>query len=285
MQFISVLKELKKISENENLSKEIAAEAVAMIASLFMEMNDYSIRLETMGREVFYYSTLPEDEALYWNCPLNIAKTERSAEKENSYLIHLPKIGCYEGFLVLEGLEKTKLNEEQENLLWLLQLFLCICLLGDTAEKNVFLDPITGFYGEEVFKRDLKNKLETELEGYMIAVRVPMYSDGPFSEDSMNMAIRKLAEICRQKEEKYCYRIAGDLIVILADGDKGKAIDKMQEIMQNIPETSILFLPYAKVNPKNIFTRIQKEIIGMHPGKIALETNNPYPRLSIFMEE
>lgn len=283
MHYSLVIKELKMLLEKEELGCNIAEEAVSMILSAFPEIKEYTIRLEKKGEKKFFYSTLPEDEAHYWDCSYAVAKTERKIEDKKIMLIYLPEFGSYDGFLVIKSTMKVFIDKEEVNMLWLLQMFLYACLSEQEVEKNRLLDPVTGLGGEKEFQRELERRIEAAREGYLVVVRVPTHYEKPFHEDSLDRNIKQLAKLCREEAEKDSFRIAADMIAVMLDGERENAISKMQDIMNEMPDTAIFLLSYEKVIPETIFTHIQKEMSRMVLGERSFAAMiNPYPKLPIF---
>ncbi len=145
MQITSIIKKLKELAEKSPAGEELAMEAAAML-SLLMAGQDgrCTIHLLRGDTTVFFYSSLPDDEAGFWRCPLP-AVEERCRIRNDSRAFVLSDMGKYEGFLILEESQGGSglASEDTENLLWIFQLFWCTCLLADESEKNFFTDPVT----------------------------------------------------------------------------------------------------------------------------------------------
>lgn len=283
MHYLLVIKELKKLLETEEVGVNIAEEALTMVLSAFPYIKEYTIRLEKKGERKFFYSTLPEDEAHYWDCSYVVAKEERSIADKDIILIHLPEFGNYGGFLAVKSTMKVFADEKEVNILWLLQLFLCACLSEQEVEKNRLIDPVTGLGGNKEFQKELERRMKTGREGYLVVARTSVYYEKPFHEESLDRNIKRLAKLCREEAEKDSFRIAADMIAVMLDGEKDNAIIKMQNIMNDMPDSVIFLLPYEKVILGSIFTHIQKEMNKMILGERSLAAMiNPYPKLPIF---
>lgn len=287
MQINSIIRKLKELSEKSPEGEELAMEAAAMLELLMAGQDGRcTIHLLKGDTTVFFYSSLPDDEAGFWRCPLS-AVEERSRVRNGSRVFKLPDLGKYEGFLILEECQGGNglMSEDMESLLWIFQLFWCICLLEEESERNYFTDPVTELPGIAVFKREVSQIIDSVQEGYLVVARVPVRLERPYSENSMDCRLQELAEYFREKEGITAYRIAADMIAILTEGDKGEAIDHMQKIMLLLPETSLFLSSLALLEKEKVLTKIQEEISKLGEGSTEIETSRPSPRLSIFTKD
>lgn len=284
MQTISIIKNLKELSGKSPAGRETAMEAAAMLA-LFMAGQDggCTIHLIKGGTTVFFYSSLPNDEAGLWRCSLPEAK-ERSRLRNGSRVFILPALGQYEGFLILEECRGSSrlTSEDTESLLWIFQLFWSVCLLSEEAEKSYFTDPVTELPGISAFKQAVSQSIASGQEGYLVVDRVPVSPERPYSENSMDCRLQELAEYCRKTEGIKAYRIAADMIAVLAEGEKGPALDYMQTVMLMLPEISQFMTSLAFLEKEKILTQIQEEMEKLGDGGTVIKTSRPSPRLSIF---
>lgn len=287
MQIISIIRKLKELSEKSPAGEESAMEAAAMLAYLMAGQDGRcTIHLLKRDKTVFFYSSLPDDEAGFWRCPLS-AVEERSRVRNGSRVFKLSDLGKYEGFLILEECQGGNglTSEDTESLLWIFQLFWRMCLLEDESERNYFTDPVTELPGIAVFKQTVSQIIDSGQEGYLVVARVPVRLERPYSENSMDCRLQELAEYFREKEGIMAYRIAADMIAILTEGDKGTAIDHMQKIMLLLPETSLFLTSLALLEKERVLTKIQEEIVKLGEGSTEIETSRPSPRLSIFIKD
>lgn len=287
MQINSIIRKLKELSEKSPAGEDLAMEAAAMLAFLMAGQDGRcTIHLLKGDTTVFFYSSLPDDEAGFWRCPLSVAE-ERSRIRNGSRVFKLSDLGKYEGFLILEECQGGNglTSEDMESLLWIFQLFWSMCLLAEESEKNYFTDPVTELPGIAVFKREVAQVIDSGQEGYLVVARVPVHLERPYSENSMDCRLQELAEYFRDKEGVTAYRIAADMIAVLAEGDKGEAIDHMQKIMLLLPETSLFLTSLALLEKEKIITKIQEEMGKLGEGSTEIETSRPSPRLSIFTKD
>lgn len=287
MQIISIIRKLKELSEKSPAGEELAMEAAAMLALLMAGQDGRcTIHLLKGDTTVFFYSSLPDDEAGFWKCPLS-AVEERSRVRNGSRVFMLSNLGKYEGFLILEECQEGNglTSEDMECLLWIFQLFWRMCLLIEESEKNYFTDPVTELPGIIAFKREVSQIIDSRQEGYLVVARVPVYLERPYSENSMDCRLQELAGYFREKEGATAYRIAADMIAILAEGEKGAALDHMQKIMLLLPETSQFLTSLALLEKEKIITKIQEEMGKLGEGSTKIETSCPSPRLSIFIKD
>lgn len=287
MQIISIIRKLKELSEKSPAGEELAMEAAAMLAFLMAGQDGRcTIHLLKGDTTVFFYSTLPDDEAGFWRCPIS-AVEERSRVRNGSQVFMLSDLVEYEGFLILEECQEGKglTSEDMECLLWIFQSFWRMCLLIEESEKNYFTDPVTELPGITAFKREVSQIIDSRQEGYLVVARVPVYLERPYSENSMDCRLQELAGYFRKKEGATAYRIAADMIAILAEGEKGAALDHMQKIMLLLPETSQFLTSLALLEKEKIITKIQEEVGKLGEGSTKIETSRPSPRLSIFIKD
>lgn len=287
MQIISIIRKLKELSEKSPAGEELAMEAAAMLAFLMAGQDGRcTIHLLKGDTTVFFYSTLPDDEAGFWRCPIS-AVEERSRVRNGSQVFMLSDLVEYEGFLILEECQEGKglTSEDMECLLWIFQSFWRMCLLIEESEKNYFTDPVTELPGITAFKREVSQIIDSRQEGYLVVARVPVYLERPYSENSMDCRLQELAGYFRKKEGATAYRIAADMIAILAEGEKGAALDHMQKIMLLLPETSQFLTSLALLEKEKIITKIQEEMGKLGEGSTKIETSRPSPRLSIFIKD
>ena len=103
MQITSIIKKLKELAQKSPAGEELAMEAAAML-SLLMAGQDGRCTIHLLRGDitVFFYSSLPDDEAGFWRCPLP-AVEERCRIRNDSRAFVLSDMGKYEGFLILEG--------------------------------------------------------------------------------------------------------------------------------------------------------------------------------------
>ncbi|MCH5249985.1 MAG: hypothetical protein J1E98_08630 [Lachnospiraceae bacterium] len=284
MQIISIIKNLKELSGKSPAGKELAMEAASLFSFLMAGQDGRcTVHLLKEDTTVLFYSSLPDDEAGFWKCPLSAAK-ERGQIREGSQILTLPPVGKYEGFLILEDCRGGNgfTSEDMESLLWIFQSFWCMCLLAEEAENNYFTDPVTELPGITVFKQAVSQSMESKQEGYLVVARVPVRPERPYSENSMDCRIQELARYCRKTEGITAYRIAADMIAVLAEGEKGMALDYMQKIMLLLPETSLFLTSLAFLKEEKVLTRIQEEMGKLGEGSTAIKTGRPSPRLPIF---
>lgn len=287
MQIISIIRKLKELSEKNPAGEELAMEAAAMLAHLMAGQDGRcTIHLLKKDTAVFFYSSLPDDEAGFWRCPLS-AVEERSRVRNGSRVFKLSDLGKYEGFMILEECQGGNglTSEDTESLLWIFQLFWRMCLLKEESERNYFTDPVTELPGIAVFKREVSQIIDSGQEGYLVVARVPVRLERPYSENSMDCRLQELAEYFREKEGITAYRIAADMIAVLVEGDKGEAIDHMQKIMLLLPETSLFLTSLALLEKEKVLTKIQEEIGKLGEGSTEIETSRPSSRLSIFTKD
>lgn len=287
MQIISIIRKLKELSEKSPAGEELAMEAAAMLAFLMAGQDGRcTIHLLRGDATVFFYSTLPDDEAGFWRCPLS-AVEERSRVRNGSRVFILSDLGKYEGFLILEECQGGNglTSEDMESLLWIFQLFWNMCLLAEESEKNYFTDPVTELPGIAVFRRSVSQIIASGQERYLVVARVPVYLERPYSENSMDCRLQELAEYFREKDGLTAYRIAADMIAILTEGEKGVALDHMQKIMLLLPETSLFLTALALLEKDKILTKIQEEMGKLGEGSTEINTSCPIPRLSIFIKD
>ena len=287
MQIISIIRKLKELSEKSPAGEELAMEAAAMLAYLTAGQDGRcTIHLLKGDTTVFFYSSLPDDEAGFWRCPLS-AVEERSRIRNGSQVFMLSDLGKYEGFLILEECQGGNglTSEDAESLLWIFQLFWRMCFLAEESERNYFADPVTELPGIAVFKREISRIIDSGQEGYLVVARVPVRLERPYSENSMDCRLQELAEYFREKEGITAYRIAADMIAILVEGEKGTAIDHMQKIMLLLPETSLFLTSLALLEKEKVLTKIQEKIGKLGEGGTEIETSRPSPRLSIFIKD
>lgn len=287
MQITSIIKKLKELAEKSPAGEELAMEAAAML-SLLMAGQDGRCTIHLLRGDitVFFYSSLPDDEAGFWRCPLP-AVEERCRIRNDSRAFVLSDMGKYEGFLILEESQGGSglASEDTENLLWIFQLFWCTCLLADESEKNFFTDPVTELPGIAVFKQAASRIIASGQEGYLVVARVPVYLERPYSENSMDCRLQELAGYFREKEGITAYRIAADMIAVLTDGEKGTALDHMQKIMLLLPETSLFLTSLVHMEKEKVLTKIQEEMGKLGEGSTGIETSCPGPRLPIFIKD
>lgn len=286
MQITTFLKKLKELSEKSPAGKELAMEAAAMLAILMTGQDGRcTVHLLKENTTVLFYSSLPDDEAAFWRCPLS-AVEKRARVREGSQIYILPLLNKYEGFLVVEECrgENRVALEDTESLLWVFQLFLSMCLLAEEAEKNYLIDSVTELPGITVFKQAVSQIMTSGQEGYLVVARVPVSLERPYSENSMDCRIQELAGYCRKTERITAYRIAADMIAILAEGERGAALEYMQKIMLLLPEASLFLTSLEFLEKEKVLTRIQEEMGKMSEGSTVINTCGPSPRLPIFTQ-
>lgn len=287
MQITTIIKKLKELSEKSPAGKELAMEAAAMF-SFLMAGQDGRCTIHLLKGDVtaLFYSSLPDDEAGFWKCPLS-AVEERGRIREDSQIVTLSSLGEYGGFLILENCwgRNGFTSEDTKALLWIFQLFWCRCLLAEEAEKNYFTDPVTELPGITAFKQAVLLSMDSGQEGYLVVARVPVSLERPYSENSIDCRIQELAGYCRKMEDITAYRIAADMIAVLAEGEKGTALDYMQKIMMLLPETSLFLISVEFLEKEKVLTRIQEEMGKLEEGSTVIKTVCPIPRLPIFTKD
>lgn len=284
MRVETIIKKLKELSGKSPAGKELAMEAAAMLSFLMTGQDGRcTVHLFKGDTTALFYSSLPDDEAEFWRCPLSTAE-ERGRFREGSQIFILPALGKYEGFLILEDYRGGNgfTPEDMENLLWIFQAFWCMCLLAEEAENNYFTDPVTELPGITVFKQAVSQSMDSGQEGYLVVARVPVCPERPYFENSMDCRLQELAGYCRKTEGIKAYRIAADMIAVLAEGEKGTALDYMQKIMLLLPETSLFLTSVAFLEKDKVLTRIQEEMSKLREGGTVINTACPSPRLPIF---
>ncbi len=287
MQITTIIKKLKELSEKSPAGKELAMEAAAMLSFLMAGQDGRcTVHLLKGDTTALFYSSLPDDEAGFWNCPLS-AVEERGLAREGSQIFTLSSLGEYGGFLILEDCRGGNgfTPEDTETLLWIFQLFWCRCLLAEEAEKNYFTDPVTELPGITAFKQAVLLSMNSGQEGYLVVARVPVSLERPYSENSIDCRIQELAGYCRKMEGITAYRIAADMIAVLAEGEKGTALDCMQKIMLLLPETSLFLTSVKFLEKEKVLTRIQEEMGKLGEGSTVIKTACSSPRLPIFTKD
>lgn len=284
MQITTIVKKLKELSGKGPAGKELAMEAAAMFSFLMAGQDGRcTVHLFREDTTVLFYSSLPEDEAGFWKCPPPAAE-ERAHLREGSQIFILPDMGKYRGFLIQEECRGGSgfSPEDTESLLWIFQSFWCMCLLAEEAENNYFTDPVTELPGITAFKQAVSQSMDSGKEGYLVVAKVPVCQERPYSENSMDCRIQELAGYCSKTEGITAYRIAADMIAVLAEGEKGTALDYMQKIMLLMPETSLFLTSVAFLEKEKVITRIQEEMGKLGEGGTVIKTACPSPRLPIF---
>lgn len=284
MQITTIIKKLKELSGKSPAGKELAMEAAAMLSLLMAgQKGRCTIHLFKEDTTVLFYSSLSDDEAGFWRCPLS-AVEEREHLREGSQIFILPTLGKYKGFLILEECREGNgfSPEDTENLLWIFQSFWCMCLLAEEAENNYFTDPVTELPGINIFKQAVSQNMDSGQEGYLVVARVPVRPERPYSENSMDCRISELAGYCRKTKGIKAYRIAADMIAVLAEGGKGTALDFMQKMMLLLPEISLFLTPVELLEKDKVLTRIQEEMNKLREGGTVINTACTSPRLPIF---
>ncbi len=284
MQAISIITKLKELSEKSPAGRELAMEAAAMLAR-FMAGQDgrCTIHLVKGDTTALFYSSLPDDEATFWRCPLSAVK-ERVQARNVSQIFTLPDLCKYEGLLILEDCQREGIRalEDMGNLLWIFQLFWCVCLLAEEAEVNYFTDPVTGLPEITAFKQAVSQMIDSGQEGYLVVGRVPVYLERPYSENSMDCRLQEFAGYCRKTQDLTAYRIAADMIAVLAEGEKELALEHMQKTMLLLPETSQFLTSLAFLDKDRVLTQIQEEMSKLGDGSTTIRASCPSPRLPIF---
>lgn len=285
MKILSTVEELKGLTGKGLQGRDLATEAAAMLASFLAGQGNCTVHLTKDNATELFYSSLPEDEAEFWKCPLCAAK-ERSLERKGSRVFPLPEMERYDGFLIFEGIpgKEPPSDEDLENLLWLFQLFWCMCLLSDEVRTNYLTDPLTGLPEITIFRQAVGQKITSGQDGHLIAARVPVHLERPFSEKSLDNRMQELAGYCKEMGDAKAYRIAADIIAILADGEKERALDHMQKIMLLLPETSLFLCSYAFLEKGRVLTRIQEEMSKIEAGGTVINTALVTPKLPVFVK-
>lgn len=247
--------------QEKKLDIRLAMEVIAFGTSLFADGLEHTIKIESdIGKEVLFYSSLPEDEARFWHHPIKIIQELQRPDINSCRKYHWMGIGSLEGVWILEN-QKRKipiLHREEQEVIKLAFLSATTCLLAEEARNNAEKDSLTGMRGKKAFLREL---LESSSD-YLIAVR------NTFSNRERDSDILRLAEICKEVQAKEVFRIEVGTFVFFQK-DQDSAISVLQTLLEKEPEKLFFITSADRLNPNHAVEIILRELFKIDTGKVS----------------
>jgi GGDEF domain-containing protein len=250
-------KELEKTLDKKAYGLRLADEALNIFYEYFRDKADCVVCYEYAGQNIFLKATLPEDEAAFYRSGFSDDTENTRLSGERAVCIRTEN-GALHGMWVLEL--HTGADESMEELYWemvsMLQTVIAACLLAEQLEKERRTDCVTGLYGNEIFEQSLRQFVEQEAGGYLIAARHPVRHDKPYGEDGMNRQIQGLVKTCRESGIPYIYRIGEDTVALLCLEGEKKAYAAAQQIADS-GETDLYVVSFSILEEGKIYSAIQ----------------------------
>ena len=173
--------ELEKTLDKKTYGLRLADEALHIFYEYFRDKADCVVCYEYAGRNIFLKATLPDDEAAFYRSGFSDDTENTRLSGERAVCIRTEN-GALHGMWVLElhtGADES-MEELYREMVSMLQTVIAACLLAEQLEKERRTDCVTGLYGNEIFEQSLRQFVEQEAGGYLIAARHPVRHGKPY---------------------------------------------------------------------------------------------------------
>lgn len=280
-----ILCELFGFMEQKTLNWETASQVLEKLQILLGGEVDCFITVLVKGREEFLFTTLPEDEALYYK-NMNTEREEYRVSGKKAYQIRMETGRILEGMWVYEVPERTSTEEISAYLRIASELkyFLYSCILAQECERQEKTDCFTGLPACRLFEENLHDKLSRKEQGFLIAIRSSVELPKPYREDGINFFLIKTAEICAAVHPDGLYRIGPNILAVLCREKKEETFSILQELMQKLPESTFSLIPLSGLSTDSIYARIQRGIDTMDRKEFISGEDEIFPCLPVFQE-
>ena len=203
-----ILGELLPVMESAVYGREAAEQVLEKLCGLLGGETDCIVSAAVKGKERFLFTTLPEDEARYYQ---NIAEEKPPAERisgKKALRIKLEAKGGLEGVWVFEVPEHVPEEEisAYQNIASVIKFFLYSCLFAQECERQAHMDCFTGLPACRLFEQDIYKRLSGREQGFLIVVRGPAEVPKPYREDGVNFFLIKMAGVCISTHPDGVYR-------------------------------------------------------------------------------
>lgn len=281
-----ILGELLPVMESAVYGREAAEQVLEKLCGLLGGETDCIVSAAVKGKERFLFTTLPEDEARYYQ---NIAEEKPPAERisgKKALRIKLEAKGGLEGVWVFEVPEHVPEEEisAYQNIASVIKFFLYSCLFAQECERQAHMDCFTGLPACRLFEQDIYKRLSGREQGFLIVVRGPAEVPKPYREDGVNFFLIKMAGVCISTHPDGVYRIGPDMLAVLCREGKEEVFSVLQEFMRMLPEGEFFLAPLSGLDAGSVYTRIQKGIDTAGRGNFISDGRGAFPRLPVFQE-
>ena len=277
-------KELGEIVCGKTYGIQLADEVFRIFCECFQGVADCTVCYGYDDREIFFRSTLPEDEAGFYR--RNFMEHTDNVRMEGEKVTPIwTKNGSLWGMWVLENHSSVDGSMESlyREIVSVVQAIFSACLFAEAWEKEQARDCVTGLYGNSVFEEMLQGSIEQKKDGYLIVAKRPVQYRKPYTADGMNCSIQMLAAVCKESGNPYVYRIGEDTVALLCLDGQEKAYAIAQGIA-DIGETSLYVAEFAAIEYEKVYTLIQQNLDQAEAGE-AFGLQYPYPKISIYRDD
>lgn len=281
-----ILGEILPVMENTVFGRETAEQVLEKLCSLLGGEVDCIVSVTVKGGESFLFTTLPEDEARYYQ---NVVEEKLPVERisgKKAVQIKLEAKGVLEGIWVFEVPDRVPEEEisAYQNIASVMKFFLYSCLLAQECERQAQTDCFTGLPACRLFEQDIYKRLSGKEQGFLIVVKGSAELPKPYREDGMNFFLIKVAGVCISIHPDGVYRIGPDMVAVLCREGKEEIFSVLQEFMRMLPEGNFFLVPLSELDAGSVYTRIQKGMDTASAGNLISDGRGIFPRLPVFQE-
>lgn len=278
-------KELEKTITQKPYGLPLAYEVFHMFCGFFRDKADCVACYACNDREIFFGTTLPEDEAAFYRKDFQ-KRSENDRIKECKIVRVSVENGALCGMWVLEIHSEMaeSLEDSFREMVTVVQTAVTSCLFAEEWKKEQMRDCVTGLLGNAAFEQALQRFMEQGREGHLIAARRLVRYGRPYGADGMNRSIQMLAGACKRSGIPDVYRISEDTVALLCLDGQERAYATAQEIA-DIGETDLYVAEFATVEKGEVYFLIQQNLDGEDEGGQAFGLHYPYPKLPIYKDD
>lgn len=278
-------KELEKTVAQKPYGLPLAYEVFQMFCGYFRDKADCVVCYACNGREIFFGTTLPEDEAAFYRKDFQ-ERSENDRIKEYK-IVRVPvENGTLCGIWILEIHSEMaeSLEDIFREMVTVVQTAVTSCLFAEEWKKEQMRDCVTGLLGNAAFEQALQQFMEQGQAGHLIAARRLVRYGRPYGADGMNRSIQMLAGACKRSGIPDVYRIGEDTVALLCLDGQERAYAAAQEIA-DIGETDLYVIRFAALEKEKVYSMIQRNLDREDESRQAFGLHYPYPQIPVFRDD
>lgn len=278
-------KELEKTVAQKPYGLPLAYEVFQMFCGYFRDKADCVACYACNDREIFFGTTLPEDEAAFYRKDFQ-ERSENDRIKECK-IVRVPvENGDFCGMWVLEIHSEMaeSLEDSFREMVTVVQTAVTSCLFAEEWKKEQMRDCVTGLLGNAAFEQALQQYMAQGREGHLIAARRLVRYGRPYGADGMNRSIQMLAGACKRSGIPNVYRVGEDTVALLCLDGQERAYAAAQEIA-DIGETDLYVIRFAALEKEKVYSMIQRNLDREDESRQAFGLHYPYPQIPVFRDD
>ena len=260
-------KQLLELLREGKLGKDLAMEIAGLLASFFPNM-DFTMGIYKDGAGLFY-STLPEDEAVFFSAVRKAGEAVSRPGPAFSQPIELFLGGGYGGFVVLEGERELVLVEAVRQFIEDCAFAAAFCLLAQKSEDNYQLDTLTGLPGRPRFQKTLEEIMEGGNEGYLLAACYDICHSHTGLWTSAEE--ENFCRLARRGQEIFgrAFRISDTVVAMLTENDDREMVFAgLQELSEETENIGAIYLPLSSLKPEHVYRQMHECMEQCTDGKV-----------------